>query len=358
MRFLVNPECYHRIFNRREDDFTSLRAYNDYLEEVETLTFNLLHSINVSETELKLSQYASQNASSIAHNVLLSTQETASQEASSAADKERARLRRDAVRREAEEEKSELEEGRREIINQLANDQSLGNVNAEKIAREGQKVLLKRSSARRYALQGSGPHGRIGGGDVPVMIPSNGSIQEVTAGSGGDTGGEGGGLFFKGLKPRDEIEQQKNGRGGLQKMRQEKYDPFGGLGPGRRNGPGQNGSGPGGNGEEKRKEYEYFTLQHHYLHPWLEQAEKDPVIQAGGYNLKEYYQRALVEAFAGLGVMVGDEMGRKEDVNIGGGGGSGVGGSGGEGTPSTVEVAVKAAGNAALTRVGKEDGVL
>lgn len=315
-------------FNRREDDFTSLRAYNDYLEEVETLTFNLLNNINVSETESKLSAYASQNASSIAHNAALSTQESASIEASSAADKERARLRRDAARREADEERSELAEGRREIINKLANDPVDGqHSNAEKIAREGQKVLLKRSSARRnYALGQHPPQRSTAGVDVVGGIPTNGSVPET---QNGNTGG----LVFKGLKPRDITQDgKKKGR------EEEPYDPFGGLG-------------------NKVNEHGYFVLQDHYDHPWLEQAEKDPVIKAGGYDLREYYERAMVEAFAGLGVCVADEMGRKEEMSVAGGG-SGVGGGiegvgEGTGSASTVEMAVKAAANAAVARVGK-----
>ncbi len=44
-----------KLFNRRQDDFVDLKAYNDYLEEVEEITFNLIHEIDVPRTKASLS---------------------------------------------------------------------------------------------------------------------------------------------------------------------------------------------------------------------------------------------------------------------------------------------------------------
>ncbi|KAM7270979.1 hypothetical protein ACFE04_030193 [Oxalis oulophora] len=41
------------IFNKREDDFPSLKEYNDYLEQVEDMTFNLIQGIDVQAIEEK-----------------------------------------------------------------------------------------------------------------------------------------------------------------------------------------------------------------------------------------------------------------------------------------------------------------
>ncbi|XP_027358606.1 uncharacterized protein LOC113867459 [Abrus precatorius] len=56
------------IFNKREDDFPSLREYNDYLEEVEDMTFNLIEGIDVSDIEAKIAKYQEENAEQIMIN--------------------------------------------------------------------------------------------------------------------------------------------------------------------------------------------------------------------------------------------------------------------------------------------------
>ncbi|WOK97679.1 hypothetical protein Cni_G06387 [Canna indica] len=53
------------IFNKREDDFLSLRDYNDYLEEVEDMTFNLIEGIDVAAIESKIAKYQEENAEQI-----------------------------------------------------------------------------------------------------------------------------------------------------------------------------------------------------------------------------------------------------------------------------------------------------
>jgi CDK-activating kinase assembly factor MAT1 len=44
-----------------QENFETLEDYNDYLEQMETLTFNLLHKIDVPATEAKIKAYAAQN---------------------------------------------------------------------------------------------------------------------------------------------------------------------------------------------------------------------------------------------------------------------------------------------------------
>ena len=55
-----------KLFNRREEDFVDLKAYNDYLEEVEEITFNLIHEIDLPRTNAKLEQYQAAHRSAIA----------------------------------------------------------------------------------------------------------------------------------------------------------------------------------------------------------------------------------------------------------------------------------------------------
>ncbi|CAM8931030.1 unnamed protein product [Rhodiola kirilowii] len=53
------------IFNKREEDFESLREYNDYLEEVEDMTCNLIDGVNVPAIEEKIARYQEENAEQI-----------------------------------------------------------------------------------------------------------------------------------------------------------------------------------------------------------------------------------------------------------------------------------------------------
>ncbi|GAB4838147.1 hypothetical protein Ancab_027676 [Ancistrocladus abbreviatus] len=49
------------IYNKREEDFPSLREYNDYLEEVEDMTCKLIEGIDVPAIEAKITKYEQEN---------------------------------------------------------------------------------------------------------------------------------------------------------------------------------------------------------------------------------------------------------------------------------------------------------
>lgn len=57
-----------RDFNKKEEDFSSLREYNDYLEEVENIIFNLTNNIDIVETNKKIEQYKKENRELILKN--------------------------------------------------------------------------------------------------------------------------------------------------------------------------------------------------------------------------------------------------------------------------------------------------
>nr|XP_048324726.1 uncharacterized protein LOC125418142 isoform X1 [Ziziphus jujuba var. spinosa] len=63
-----SPAVKKTSFNKREDDFPSLREYNDYLEEVEDMTFNLIEGIDVPAIEAKIAKYQEENAEQIMIN--------------------------------------------------------------------------------------------------------------------------------------------------------------------------------------------------------------------------------------------------------------------------------------------------
>ncbi|CAH1795905.1 unnamed protein product [Owenia fusiformis] len=57
-----------RDYNKQEEDFPTLRAYNDYLEDIETTIFNLANGVDVEETKKKIEQYKKENKDTIRKN--------------------------------------------------------------------------------------------------------------------------------------------------------------------------------------------------------------------------------------------------------------------------------------------------
>ena len=152
----------------------------------------------------------------------------------------------------------EKEEGRREIIDKIAN----SNEDPDKIARESQKVVLKKSTARRTAAEKA-------------------REQDARANDSADTPT----YTIAGLKPVTAPEPEKI------------YDPFAGY----------------------VMKNEYYTPQKRYENPLFEKGLRtEPAITAGGYDIGEYCARATVEAHAGLGVFVEEEYrARKQPADAG-----------------------------------------
>ncbi|PNF24060.1 CDK-activating kinase assembly factor MAT1 [Cryptotermes secundus] len=57
-----------RDFNKKEEDFSTLREYNDYLEEVETIVYNLTNNVDVIATNKTIEQYKKENKDLILKN--------------------------------------------------------------------------------------------------------------------------------------------------------------------------------------------------------------------------------------------------------------------------------------------------
>ncbi|QRV74789.1 RNA polymerase II transcription factor B subunit 3 [Ceratobasidium sp. AG-Ba] len=126
-------------FNKRLEDFEDLRAYNDYLEEVESIAFNLINGIDVAATEAKIAEHRAANAALIELN-----EQREAKEAAALRDiEERERLdrqqRAEEARRAEEEEERERERSRLELINQLQS----SNAPAE-------RVLAKAKAQQRH----------------------------------------------------------------------------------------------------------------------------------------------------------------------------------------------------------------
>ncbi|GES62409.1 CDK-activating kinase assembly factor MAT1 [Aspergillus terreus] len=324
MRFLINPECYHKmcescvdrifssgpancpvagchktlrknrfrkqtfedigverevdirrrvmqILNRREEEFDSKRAWDDFLEQREEIIANLVYGTDVAKTEADLQKYAAENMHSIRANQALEAREASSFQEQQTHEQELARLRREAAREEYEKERREILAGREDVLSRLAAGRP---GDAAAIAREGQKVLLKKSSARRS--------------EEERIRQKQAALRSSDAKKAGQTGmvaadklsGDSG--LIKGLKKIKTPEPEKP------------YDPFGGLAPNQR---------------------DYYTQRDFYPSSYLDGVRQDVRMQAGGYNLQEYYSRTLMEAFAGLGCFVDEEVSMRDGAD-------------------------------------------
>jgi CDK-activating kinase assembly factor MAT1 len=237
------------VFNKREEDFETLRAYNDYLNDVEDITFNLVEGIDVNETNERLESYRTKHADEIATNQHIAKEEKTSLKAQNKQERQQARMRREAALREEEDERREVAESRRDMLNRLAT----GNEDAETIAKEGQQVQLKKRLDRQAAAE---------------------KQRRLQAASDNKTNGSSN-LVIKGLKSRKAPEPEAP------------IDPFGGL---------------------RMDGHQYYKLQDDYSWSVIQSPRNDKVVCAGGYDIMEQFgRRALCEAFAGLGVFVADE---------------------------------------------------
>ena len=224
------------------------------------MTFNLINKTDVEETEKKIAAYAADHRSTISRNKALAHEESVNINAEAEAQREQARIRRAEALQEEEDERREREEGKRTLVERLANSKG----NADAIVQEIERAQIKRSSAK---------------GEKANLERRKENATTANQDPFGVTNGSAGaGFKIAGLKKIVEPETEK------------KYDPYGGV----------------------VLEHEYYVLQDQYEHSWLDQARTDPEITAGGYDVGEYRARAMFEAFAGLGCFIEDELGARE----------------------------------------------
>jgi CDK-activating kinase assembly factor MAT1 len=189
-------------FDKQESDFETLKDYNNYLEEVEEVNWNLILGIDVERTEQRLRKWE---------------------------EARKAEANPNAIRRVNEPDTSQLS--------------------------DTSHVILKKGATQRRAV---------------MSLPGHTSDQAGV----GDDANRDTGFTFRGMKKRKSPEPEKP------------FDPFGGwdIKP------------------------QYYTLQHDYDHNWFSATKSDPLHYAGGYDMREYYSRALCDAFGGMGIFVEDEM--------------------------------------------------
>lgn len=128
------------VFNQVEDDFETLRDYNNYLQMVEDLTFDLVSGTDGKrrEAEATLQRWEAEHKADIERNRKAGREADEQSRRRLAAEREAARQRRVDALREAEEERLERERSREAELDSLAQGADVGGVGGQ------QRVQLKR----------------------------------------------------------------------------------------------------------------------------------------------------------------------------------------------------------------------
>ena len=298
MKFLVNPECYHkmcescvdrifamgpapcpypkcgktlrknkfktqifdnieverevdvrkrvsRVFNKVREDFDTLDDYNKYLEELEDIVFNIVNGVDVEATEQKLKEYEESNKPNIEENNA-KRQKELEEFKEQEQRKHDLRMKKNLIERQIEQEAREMKElEKKEIINTLASGD--GTQDATKAVSQVRKSMLKRSSARRKQLD-------------EIMQALNSSRQAK----------------------------------GEDKKHNVPFTPF--------------------NGD--RTSQHNFDIHDSYYDPFLDELKSKKEYIASGFEVHAVYDRVLTEAFTGLGCYIEQEKKEMNDVIV------------------------------------------
>ncbi|KAI8894850.1 CDK-activating kinase assembly factor MAT1-domain-containing protein [Globomyces pollinis-pini] len=115
-----------RYFNKRLEDFKSLREYNDYLEEAEEMIFNLINNVNLQETEARIEKFRLENKELIEANKSKQQSEDKALQNQLAREKLEKQLRKEAYYNRAIDEAQNKRKEQTDFIEKLAaaNDKS------------------------------------------------------------------------------------------------------------------------------------------------------------------------------------------------------------------------------------------
>ncbi|CCD26282.1 TFIIH/NER complex subunit TFB3 NDAI_0H01080 [Naumovozyma dairenensis CBS 421] len=321
VKFLVNPECYHKIcescvdrifslgpaqcpykrcdkilrknkfktqifddvgvekevdirkrvfgvFNKDLNDFDGdLKKFNEYLEHVEEIVYKLDHGIDVEETERQLKDYEELNKQLILSNIERNKKEFENFEEREKFQKEMRLKKRMLERQIEEEDKSNKEWAKREIINRLAAASTSGSLSSASSASTSivdntQDVIESVKSTVK--LKKSSARRKLDElnrflQDNPYFSSSNPNSTQNTL-----------------------LYQQQHGGSVIP------FTPFNG---------------------DRDIEPRRFTIEEElYDDPFLKDLQNKKEFIASGFRTDYVYERVLTEAFMGLGCVISEEL--------------------------------------------------
>ncbi|KDQ60621.1 hypothetical protein JAAARDRAFT_31582 [Jaapia argillacea MUCL 33604] len=142
----------NKEFNRRREDFPDLRAYNDYLEELEDIIFNLINNLEPTQTEARITALrALSSQSQTETNLALEAAYAQSLLAQEEAEKQERQARALAAQKEEDEEREERERDKARVIELLERSQ-VGEEEAWKLIEKSRReAAAKKKKAKQTA---------------------------------------------------------------------------------------------------------------------------------------------------------------------------------------------------------------
>lgn len=236
------------VFNNTQDDFETLRDYNNYLQDVEDLTFSLVYGEDDDrmEAEAKLVEYEQQHKAEIERNKKKGSDAEALRTRRQKEVEAAAAVRKAGLQQQETDARAEEAKLNQEVMEALQRGEPGS-------AKEIQDRIMANKKAKLATMNG----GRFGASSDAASR----------------------GISIRGLR------QKKTGPTADEDDRNKPYSPYAGI----------------------HLEPFRYTLHSDYENPHLTKAKTDKGHQVGGYSTQEYISRAMFEAFAGLGIMVGEE---------------------------------------------------
>lgn len=231
------------IYNKTEDDFDDLKEYNLYLEHVETLVFNLINGVDVEATEQEIKKYEQDHKIDILEINMRESQKTSDLEKYQEA-MERMKQEKLKIQHQMELEDLEYQKQQKQsLLDRL----SSSNIDSDEIIAQNNSRVNKRLSMRKQRLQ------------------------QIT----------------------NQLEQQfentnplaQHAKALAAEMPKTPFTPFQG----------------------DRDLTPYYTLDNQYNEPHLAKLAKDKEYLGAGWRPEAVYERALDQAFMGLGCLVQQE---------------------------------------------------
>lgn len=142
-----------RTFNKRLDDFKGdQRAYNNYLEEVEGILFNLLNGIDVHATQEKISKYEKENKELIKANIQRQLIEDKVIFSKFEKERRERQMRKEAWQNAVIEEAKMKKNIKNDVMKQISSNPSILNDETGSSNKEKMKSLLNKSKKMKLDL--------------------------------------------------------------------------------------------------------------------------------------------------------------------------------------------------------------
>ncbi|XP_063146522.1 CDK-activating kinase assembly factor MAT1 [Candoia aspera] len=108
-----------KIYNKREDDFPNLAEYNDFLEEVEEIVFNLTNNVDVESTRKKMEIYQKENKEVIHKNKIKLSREQEELEEALEVERQESEQRRILIQKEEQMQQMLKRKNKQELLDKL-----------------------------------------------------------------------------------------------------------------------------------------------------------------------------------------------------------------------------------------------